>query len=134
MGKGGHSFLQDTLSKELEPFAIYSVEGKEYRIKAGYFSGILRRASELILSMSFHSLQKALFTILGILDYLGRNSFFPFSHDRLIQNISCSHKNPSPESLVEQMEFKPAKEENTKTNLKTPDMRTVILLVFLTSL
>ncbi len=110
MGKAVIHFLQDTLSKELEPFAIYSVEGKEYRIKAGYFFRNFEEGQRVNIIYELSQPAKgAVYNFWGYWITWGETLFSLFLMTALYKISHAVTKNPSPESLVEQMEFKPAK-------------------------
>lgn len=110
MGKATIHFLQDSISKKSAPFAVYSVAGRQYHAKADYLFRSFKEGEKVYIIYELSQPEKG-----GIYDWWGYWITWGemlFSLFLMVALYKISHavtKNPSSESLIEQMEYKPVK-------------------------
>lgn len=110
MGKGKIHFLSDSTTRRQAAFAIYSTGRQEYSVKADYLFRNYREGE--VVDVIYELSQPEKGTVYSWWGYWFTWGEVIFSLVLIVAFYKISHavtNNPSPESVIEQMEYQPRK-------------------------
>ena len=109
-GRGVIHYLKDTIHKELQPLAIYSTGKKTYSVNASYVFRNYKEGEIVTVIYELSQPEKgAVYSWWGYWLTWGEMLFSFFLIFAFYKISAAVTKNPSPESLLEQLEYKPQK-------------------------
>ncbi|MEP7317562.1 MAG: hypothetical protein ABI921_02440 [Panacibacter sp.] len=103
-------FIADSATNKLQPFAVYELNKKNYSVNAGYLFRNFKEGEKIpVIYETSQPVKGAVYNWWGYWITWGETLFSIVLLVVFYQASVAITKNPSPESLIEQLEYKPRK-------------------------